>query len=525
MDQENKYIRSLIDNARRGKIVAQEELYEMHLVGVYTLIIRLTGDKALAELFTKRTLVIAWKEINKKAPENVSYKDWLNNIAIKTTSSGFLGSNANKEKINRSLSTTDDQSAAFSTNPLDIAIAELDDVSRAIFVLNKIHDYPLDSFLGLIGVHKSEAAGKLSDSVSKISRSLSSFDAEVGLDTLVESLPREIQPDENLLDSALDEINEIRFKELKEKEADTEDLEELIEIEKKRKAALKKKKRVEKIVHKKGKVQKPRDKIVFGILILTAIVSFAFYFITSTNEWKISLVSGSPLKNKLPIVKMEEFIPGDIIFTDEVSSASIDIAEIGTIKILSNTYFERLDNDNNGELIKGKLKVNTVVAKENLQIAIPRATIENIYFGTKYSLKVDSKNNSLIVLKKGWLRVNSGNDEIIFPQKYSLKIISGKGASLPYYSKSGLYLVTLFEEYLFNGKKNITLNKIIESSTGNETIVLWNLLQRVKPDQRAVVYDKLYKLVPHSDDITKKDILSLDQNILQIWLDEIKWYL
>ena len=106
-----------------------------------------------------------------------------------------------------------------------------------------------------------------------------------------------------------------------------------------------------------------------------------------------------------------------------------------------------------------------------------------------------------------------------------MKILSGKGASLPYYSKSALHLVTLFEDYLFNGKKNITLNRIIESSTEKETIALWNLLQMVSPDQRDVVYDKLYKLVPHTDDVTKKDMLSLDKNMLRIWLDEIKWFL
>ncbi|MCH7516455.1 MAG: hypothetical protein IIB08_04945 [Bacteroidetes bacterium] len=525
MDQENKYIRSLIDNAQRGKIVAQEELYEMYLVDIYTLIIRLTGDKALAELFTKKTLITAWKEINIKALENISFKDWLRNIAIKTTLHGLVGSSNNKEKNKKRLSTSDNQSAAFSTDPFEKAIAELDYESRVIFVLNKIYGHPLETFLGFIGINNSEAERKLSDSVFNISRSLSGMKSEAGIDTLIKSFPSEIQPDGNLIDSALDEINEIRFKELKEKGADAEELEELIEYEKKRKAAGKNKKRGKKVVYKKGRVLIPSDKIIIGILIITALVSFTLHFITSINEWKISLVSGKPLKNEVSIVKTEEFIPGDMISTNDVSSVSIDIAEIGRINILGNTYFGRLDNDNNGELLKGKLRVNTVLAKENLHIAIPGATIENIYSGTRYSLEVDSKSNSLIVLEKGWLLVNSGDDEIIFPQKYNLKILSGSGVSLPYYSRSGFHLVTLFEDYLFNGKKKITLNKIIESSTEKETIVLWNLLQRVKPDQRSIIYDKLYKLVPHTNDVTKKDMLSLDKNMLRIWLDEIKWFL
>ena len=525
MYQENKYIRSLIDSARHGKIVALEELYEINLVNIYTIIVRLTGDKTLAERFTKETLVTAWKEINKKALENISFKNWLRNIAIKITLRGLNASNDSKEKIKKRLATSDDRAEDFSTDPLENAIAELDDESRAIFVLNKIDGHPLATFSGFLGVNKSEAERKLSESVLNISRSLSSEEPEAGIDTLIESLPAEIQPDENLVDNAIDEINEIRIKEFNEKETDSAELEELIEFEKKRKAVRKRKKKIEKVVYKKRKGLKSSDKIIAGILILTAIVSFALYFITAANEWNVSLISGNPLINNEPIVKMTEFIPGDMMLTDDISSASIDIAEIGRINIFSSTSFGRLDDNNSGELHNGKLKVNTVEANDNLHIAIPGAIIENIDFDTGYSLEVDSKGNSLIVLERGWLQVNSGDDEIIFPEKYSLKIFGKGGVSLPYYSKSGLYFAALFEDYLFNGKKNITLDRIIESSTEKEAIILWNLLRMVKPDQRSSVYDKLYELVPHKDDIAKDDMLSLDQDKMQSWLDEIKWYL
>lgn len=525
MYKENKYIRSLIDSTRHGKIVALEELYEINLVNIYTIIVRLTGDKTLAQRFTKETLVTAWKEINKKAPENISFKNWLRNIAIKTTLIGLVGANNYNKKIKKGLSTTDNQSEAFSTDPLENAIAELDDESRAIFVLNKIDGHPLATFSGFLGVNKSEAESKLSESVLNISRSLSSEESEAGIDTLIETLSAEIQPDINLVESAIDEINEIRIKEFNEKETDSAELEDLIEFENKRKEVRKRKKKIEKVVYKKRKGLKSSDKIIAGILILTAIVSFALYFITAANEWNVSLVSGNPLKNNELIVKMTEFIPGEIISTDNVSSASIDIAEIGRINILGNTSFARLEGDNSGELYNGKLKVNTVEANDNLFLAIPNATVENIGYDTRYSIEVDSKGNSLIVLERGWLRVNAGEDEIIFPEKYNLKILSGSSASLPFHFKSSYDLIALLEDYLFNGKKNITLDRIIESSTEKEAIILWNLLRMVKPDQRSSVYDKLYELVPHKDDIAKDDMLSLDQDKMQSWLDEIKWYL
>jgi len=523
--QENKYIRSLIDNARRGKLVALEELFEINLIDIYTIIIRLTGDKALAELFTKVTLVTAWQEINKKNLENSSFEDWLRNIAIKTTLDGLTGPDDDNEKIKKKDSSISSDNENLSDNPLENAIAKLDYKSRAIFVLNKIDGQPLATFCSFIGVSNLEAEKKLSESASIIFRSLSDIDSGANLDTLIQSLSNQIQPEENLLDSILDEINELRFKELSKKKLNEEQQEELRELERKRRESRKKNRANKKVVYKKEKGLNAIDRIIIGVLLFISIVSFALYLITSPNEWKLSSVSGKPFKNKVPIVEVEELIPGDMITTDKFSSASINILEVGRINILENTSFERLESDNNGELIKGKLKVNTAEANDNLYIKIPGAAIEDLYLGTSYSAEVDSKGNSLISLEKGWLRVDSGNNNIIFPAKYNLKILNGSGASLPYYSKSDLILLNLFEEYLFNGMKNTTLDQILNFSTVNEAITLWNLLQRVQPSQRTNVYDKLNELVPHPNNISKRDMISLDREKLQIWLKEIKWYL
>jgi DNA-directed RNA polymerase specialized sigma24 family protein len=525
MDKENKYIRSLIENAQRGKLGSLEELYKMCLANIFTLTVRLTGDKKLAERFTIDTLVIAWKEIIKQAPENILFENWLRNIAIKVTICGLVGSKECEKEFKKKSSATNDQREAYSEDPLENAIAELDDKSRAIFVLNKIDGKPLATFSGFLGVNKVDAETKLSDSVLNITNLLPNIESEEGLDTLVESLPSKIQPNENLIEFTFSKINEIRIKELRERDAKSEELKELIEIEKKRKKALKKKYKREKVVYKKEKVLKSSDKTIISILLLTSLVSFILFLITTTNEWKLSSVSGKPLKNNIPVVQMEEILPGELISTNDVSTAGIDIADIGRINIFGNTSFTRIQDDNSGELLKGKLKVNTIKAKDNLHIAIPNATIEIIDFGCRYLVNVDPNGSSHIELEKGWLRVSSGSDEIIFPEKYNLKILSRGGAGLPYYSKSGLIQITLIEDYLFNGKKESTLNRIIESATEKDAIILWNLLQRVNSDRRASICNKLNEIVPHPDDITENGILSLDKSMLQRWLHEIKWYL
>jgi hypothetical protein len=37
------------------------------------------------------------------------------------------------------------------------------------------------------------------------------------------------------------------------------------------------------------------------------------------------------------------------------------------------------------------------------------------------------------------------------------------------------------------------------------------------------VYDKLYELFPHPDEINREDLLTLDEDMLYVWLEEIEW--
>jgi len=255
------------------------------------------------------------------------------------------------------------------------------------------------------------------------------------------------------------------------------------------------------------------------------IAGIFIYSFTSTESWKVYSTLGDPLLNKEPFSESIDFTPGDLITVDDVSSAIIEMPGIGRIKVFNGTSVKRLEKDNSCRLLSGKLAINALGAKENLSLVVPDAKIQGFQDGVDYSVQVDKRGNSVIELEAGWLVVSSGNNVIIFPKNYSLRILNGGGVSIPYYSNSGSNLKALLEEYLFNGKRGLILNGIIELSTKKESITLWNLLQRVKPKHRSTVYEKLYALVPHSDSVTKNDLLDLAQDPLQIWFEEIEWSL
>jgi hypothetical protein len=139
---------------------------------------------------------------------------------------------------------------------------------------------------------------------------------------------------------------------------------------------------------------------------------------------------------------------------------------------------------------------------------------------------VDDRKNSEIILEKGWLRVYAGDEEIVFPERYILNVYSNSGANVPYHITSSVEYIALLDEYLFGGKRDKALNKILSASTKNESISLWNLLSRVDAGHQVQnVYYKLLEIAPHSEKVTKGDIMLLEPDALNTWLEEIKWQL
>jgi len=527
MEKENKYMQTLIQNAQMGKMVAMEELFEIKINQVYTIVSRLAGNKLIAELLTNNILLRVWKKMTGDEPLQMLFSDWIREISVETAINELKNPTfLNDKKITNRLKKKS-HAGDFSSDPMEKIIAELDLDQRITFVLSKIENYNLSEISNFVGISESDVKTILSESIEKISQEMSEKHTDLHLSEHWKNLPKVIVPDENILKIALEEIREIRTAEFEaeeelleaERKAEVAQIEETIEKERKEKTEDKKE-------EKKSGKYKPafhiNKKIVLGTIIPVVIIFIIIFLASSSTRWSVSILSGFPKVNDVPASQYGALMNGEVIKTGESSSAKLVIQKGGTLKIYSNTSFKRLDDEYSGVLRYGKIKVNTEGAREKLTLQIPSTIIKDLYIGSQYYVEVDDRGNSQISLKRGWLQIDSGDDEIIIPQKYKLNILNGFGAGVPYYRKAKPEYITLLDEYLFSGKKDVMLNAIIEASTEKETITLWNLLQRVNPGQREMVYNKLLELAPHSNVLTKEDVLKLDPDKMQIWFDEIK---
>ena len=527
MAEQNKYMRTLIENAQNGKLVSLEELYEINLNQVHTLVSRLAGNKLTAELLTKNILVRVWEKMNEEGPGEKLFSDWLKDLAVEMAVKELKKPTFLKDKKLKKRLKKERHSANYSSNPTEKYIAELPLNHRITFVLNKIENYNLSKIADFIGIAESEVEVLLSESIEKISAAKSDARAEFFSSEQWLNLQAVIDPDNNLLKNAIEEIKQIRTEEVKEEEEQTEvqKKEEIIEIEKaidkkrKEKAKAKKEDKDWKAPKEPIKINK---KIVLGLTI-PVIIFLSIQFISSSTDWPVTVDSGKAIINDELISSGAELSDGDRIRTDDVSSATIGIPKVGRISIFGSTTFKRLTESHSAELFEGKANVNADNPLEELSIKVPEATIKNIGNSATYTVEVDQRGNSTIELNSGWLYVKTLDNDIIFPPNYILNLTKGSGAGVPYSSSASFEFITLIDEYLFGGKRDVTLSSLLKKSSKEDIITLWNLLPRGNAGHQVEsIYYRLNELAPHSDAISKVDILLLDPNALNLWLKEIK---
>ena len=81
MEVESRYVRSMLQSAQTGNNAALEQLLEMNLDRIYTLSHRLTGNQQDAKMLASKTLVEAWKQLD-KIRTDVPFNLWLNSLNV-----------------------------------------------------------------------------------------------------------------------------------------------------------------------------------------------------------------------------------------------------------------------------------------------------------------------------------------------------------------------------------------------------------------------------------------------------------
>ena len=521
MEQDNKFIRSLVQSAQSGKVVALEELFKMNLNRIYAIALRTTANKPLAGLLTQNILINAWQQLSRVRAE-VSFADWLKSMAIYHSLNEIREGKLQKDKKTLKQFGGDSKQDKHFTDPVEKAIYDLPDKQRITVVLHLIENYSSSEIADLQSSSKSKTDEAFTGAIENIGKSIGENHSAAEIVARIKKLPKEIEPQIEIIPHALEAIREVKIEEFNEAEKVSEAKAEPPEEKEDFEVVVKKEKVKEKKSEKK-KIRFGRNPIL-AILIVGLLIAAVIYFMTYTEVWNISDHTGNFMLNE-SVNTGTEVSPNDVISTEASSSVIVSIPDVGKIKLLQNTSLKRQEEKNTAQLLSGSVIIQNSGSLEKFRLAIPSAVIEDFYVGNNYTVSLDDKGNSFIKVSSGWLQVSSQNGKVIFPEKYELKVSKERGMGVPYISGSNSSFVTQLDEYIFNGKKLNILGIVLSKSSVKDALTLWNLLQLVDERQRDLVYVKLEELVPPPDGTDKQGLLNLDSKMLFAWLDKIEWNL
>ena len=211
MSSDNKFVRSLIENAKQGNNAAIEQLFQMNLGKIYAFALRLTANKSLAETITKDTFIEAWKKINLVRSDSSLLK-WLSAITVYQALDSLRSTNKKPKQDKGDLRELE------SKDELDKYILALTDQERMIFVLNKIEGYTIEEISDMMGIKKDQVKVHLNIAISKLQDAEPSLKSEEVLNEKLLKVVPELQPSSEVRTSIFSYIMNVKIREQKEQE-------------------------------------------------------------------------------------------------------------------------------------------------------------------------------------------------------------------------------------------------------------------------------------------------------------------
>lgn len=218
MNQDNKFIRSLIQSSLQGNNSALEQLFQMNLSKVYTLAFRLTSNFDSAEKVTENVFVEAWKQLG-HLREDATFSSWISGIAV-YQSLNFLREKDDPKKI--------ESSDLPSKHPLETTILELPKNERISTILHYLEKYTIDEVADLLAVSRADAAKFIEEGENKVIARSRDIDSQKSFLEEIQKLRVDTSPKKDLINEAFVAIyrtkseDEVRDKYLSEHNNSTE---------------------------------------------------------------------------------------------------------------------------------------------------------------------------------------------------------------------------------------------------------------------------------------------------------------
>ncbi len=269
----------------------------------------------------------------------------------------------------------------------------------------------------------------------------------------------------------------------------------------------------------------------FAAVAATAVLAIAAFILSLRPAppfaprpgWDVARIEGAPVigANSIQGAKAKLEV-GQLLVTNSSSRATITVAEIGEIQVDPGTRIRLLQTARDRKRIsleEGTIHAAIWAPPGEFVVDTPSAVAVDL--GCAYTLHVAPDGSGLLRTTLGWVGFHSNGRDSFIPAGAVCPTHRATGPGTPYFEDATESFRDALAQLDFGSltpeSRAAALQIVLSQARKDDALSLWHLLSRTHGAERENVFDRLAKLAPPPDGVTREEILRLDQQQLDLW--------
>jgi hypothetical protein len=239
---------------------------------------------------------------------------------------------------------------------------------------------------------------------------------------------------------------------------------------------------------------------------------------TTGVSFALDEFTGMPRVGSMVAQKSPRLGVGEWLQTDAVSSARIEVADIGHVTVLPSSRVQLKSTGQNRHVLQlavGRIDATIVAPARVFLVDIPAARAVDM--GCQYSLNVSQDGSGLLRVTLGHVILEGKGFESDVVMFASCQTRAGVGPGTPYFDDASPRFVSELEKFDFDGGGAKSLAAVIAAAREKDALSLFHLFKRLRGEDKEAVFRKLVALKPLPESVTKEEIFSGNEAALLKW--------
>ncbi|MGI8784675.1 MAG: FecR domain-containing protein [Acidobacteriota bacterium] len=260
--------------------------------------------------------------------------------------------------------------------------------------------------------------------------------------------------------------------------------------------------------------------------IVLGLASLWLALVNPRPAWDVVRLNGAPQVGPGRLSGKGRLSVGEALETDASSRAKIRVGRIGEVQVEPNSRIRLVKagvTEHRLALDRGKIHALISAPPRFFYVDTPSAVAVDL--GCAYTLEVDDEGVALLRVSYGWVGFEFAGLESFVPAEAACVTRPGKGPGTPYFEDASARLREALDVFDFRSvttpQRASALATVLAEARRRDALTVWHLLSRAPDAERGQVFDRMAALVPPPAAVTREGILRRDQQMLDLWWNQL----